>query len=191
MYQIGLALVPLSFVIMGILGGGAATLLKKLAAVDLRGRRMELVVVLATVWLTLLSWGLLRAFFGNSSACYGVAGKYSVSAEDLSSTYLLRFLHWSVFSPSEFVFRSLDSKIAGALNWTGMCTVKEGTGCLEHLGNSNASFFLRDTPHNEQCAADLLLVSSLYIAAVCSFVGSTALKHHERQQRRRRHLHHE
>ena len=194
MYEIGLALVPLSFVIMGFLGVGAATLLKKLAGVDVRGRRMELLVILATVWFSLISLGLLRAFFGKPGSCYGASGRYAVSADDLSSTFLLRFLHWVLFKPSEYFFRFIDSKFASILRWTGSCTHKEGSKCLEHIGSANASFFIRSDPSEEaigaeQCASDLLLVCSLYIAAALSFVFSSMLKQHERQLRRRRHLH--
>lgn len=193
-YSIGLALVPVSFVIMGILGGGAATLLKKLAGIDLRGRRMELMVLLATIGLSLLSWGLLRAFFGDTSACYGVAGQYSVTHDDLSSTILLRSLHWGVFTPAEFISRALDSKLARSFKWMRFCLNGDNeNACLEHLGKADSSFFLLENEDatKEQCASDLLLIGSLYIAAVCSYVGSTALKQHEREQRRRRHLHQE
>ena len=93
MYDLGLCLIPISFVVMGILGGGMATLLKKSAGFDLRGRVFELIVVLATLWLVVISWGVVLGFFGDTSQCYGSLGAYPVSSIELDAHGILKFLN--------------------------------------------------------------------------------------------------
>ena len=109
MYDIGFCLIPASFVIMGVLGGGAATLLKRVAGVDVRGRLMEFAVVAYTLWLSVVSWGLVKGFFGNANACYGTVGWYPVTATELASTYgVLRALRWLLLEPAQTVYLALD-----------------------------------------------------------------------------------
>jgi RING-variant domain len=84
MYDIGICILPASFVVMGILGGGMATLLKKWVGWDLRGRMMELLVVLATLWLSTVSWGLVKGFFQISPpTCCGMLGSIQISIQEL------------------------------------------------------------------------------------------------------------
>merc|ERR1711971_949135 len=44
---------------------------KKRVGVDIRGRVLELAVVLATFWLGSIGWGLIWAFFGEPEKCRG------------------------------------------------------------------------------------------------------------------------
>ena len=84
MYDIIVCIIPLSFVIMGILGGGIATVVKKGVGLDVRGRAMELLVVLATIWLSMITWGLVQAFFSvPHPTCYGTLGRFNVTQVDL------------------------------------------------------------------------------------------------------------
>lgn len=71
-YDLMLSFLPVNFMVMGILGGGIATVSKRFAAVDIRGRVLEMIVVLLTLWLTAVTWGLVRGFFGDASQCWGV-----------------------------------------------------------------------------------------------------------------------
>ena len=70
MYDLGLGFIPASFYIMSILGGGLATLLKKALGLDLRGRTFEMVVILLTLWLVFVSWGLVGAFFARTGTLF-------------------------------------------------------------------------------------------------------------------------
>jgi hypothetical protein len=185
MYDLGLCTIPASFVIMGILGGGIATLLKRTMGVDLRGRLLELAVVLCTLWLSVVSWGLVRGFFGESSACYGVVGDYSLSAEDLPSTPMLQAIRMVVLQPAEKVYLWADQLFLNSGPWlrAALCTSSETPGCFEHLPHASADFVLKENG-GEKCAADLMLFSSLYISSLFTYTASALCKHHERQRRR-------
>jgi len=71
-YDIGLSLLLASFMVMGVIGGGVATIMKKVVGVDIRGRGLELIVVMQTLLLANVSWGLVWGFFGDVSQCWGV-----------------------------------------------------------------------------------------------------------------------
>jgi RING-variant domain len=85
MYDIGICIIPASFVVMGILGGGFATVTKKWFGMDLRGRGMELAVVVGTIWFSVVSWGLVQGFFHArpNPTCYGVLGRIQATHQDL------------------------------------------------------------------------------------------------------------
>lgn len=188
MYDIGVCLIPASFVIMGILGGGIATVVKNAASVDMRGRLMELAVVLATLWLSVISWGLVKGFFGNAAACYGTVGSYNVTAEDVSSTYVLRGLRLLLLQPAEKIYLAWDRIFMNSLFRSALCTNAAAAGggvvgCFEHLPHTNADFILIEAG-GEKCAADLMLFFTLYLTAGLTFAGSALWKHHERQRRR-------
>jgi hypothetical protein len=188
MYDLGLCLIPISFIVTGILGGGAATVLKKAFGVDLRGRFLEASVVAVTLWLTIVSWGLVKAFFGESSSvCRGAMGSLSVTDEQLSSSYsTLRFLRMAILRPGQAYYLMWDRVpfMMGSWASTAFCTKTEtpDAGCFTHLPHANADFFLEDN-EGGRCASDLLLVVWLYIAAGFALLGSTLYKRHERNRR--------
>lgn len=70
-YDLGLSCLLGSFVVMGIIGGSIATSLKRGVGIDIRGRSLELTVVVLTLWMTCVAWGLVWGFFGESSRCWG------------------------------------------------------------------------------------------------------------------------
>lgn len=186
MYDLGLCLIPVSFIVTGILGGGVATLLKKAAGVDLRGRFLEAAVVLVTLWLTVVSWGLVKGFFGDSSACRGALGSFDVTEEQLSSSFnTLRSIRAVLLRPGEAYYLMWDRLPFMLGSWvsTAFCTNEETHGCFKHLPDANADFFLQEETGGGRCASDLVLVMWLYIAAVFTLSGSTVWKRHERQRR--------
>ena len=65
-------LLPINFISLGIVGGGIASTLKKSSGLDIRGRILEIVVVALTLLLTAISSGLVRAYFGDASKCWGL-----------------------------------------------------------------------------------------------------------------------
>ena len=194
MYDLGLAFLAMaSFFILAVLGGGVASCFKTFMGMDLRGRVMEFLVVVATLGLWAISWKLAQGFFGDAQACYGVFGTFNVSKQDLGSTYLLRAMHRCILQPAEFVYQLMDRTASRTGPWLHkiLCTsVKwnsdskndsEWNGCFERLPHSNADFFLQQTDAKSSssndlaaahCAADLLVVGWLYVAAGLAFIGT-------------------
>ena len=183
MYDLGLGFVPASFYIMGILGGGIATVLKKSIALDLRGRTFEMVVILLTVGLVLTSWGLVGAFFGDSSQCYGVLGSRSVP-NDGSASFLLNPLRRVVLQPAKSWFLMWDrlGQNSGTYLRKALCTPQTEEGCFEHLPKANPDFFLQENGGG-RCASDLMLVTWLYISAGVVALGNNFWKRRERHRR--------
>merc|ERR1712238_436270 len=107
MYDLGIGFIPLSFYVMAILGGGIATALKKSIGVDLRGRTFEVIVIFLTVSLVVVSWGLLGAFFGDSSKCHGVFGSLQLS-EGHHLYHTLRKLQTFILEPAKNWFLMWD-----------------------------------------------------------------------------------
>jgi RING-variant domain len=199
MYDLGLCLIPMSFVIMGILGGSMATFLKKTFGVDLRGRLLEFVVLLWTIWLTVISWGLVKGFFGNPSACYGAIGSLSISSDDLSSSRILAatrkvllrpgkayYLAWdrAARNSGKFVERIICTSSRSNVAAAAAETTGGGAGCFSHLPHANADFFTREF-QGEACASDLRLVVWMYIVALFSYSGFAFWKWLEKRQNQR------
>lgn len=182
MYDLGLGFVPVSFYVMAILGGGVATVLKKSAGLDLRGRTFEVIVILLTLWLVFVSWGLVSAFFGDSTSCRGVFGSYRFS-QDSNTSYLLAALRRFVLQPAASWFQMWDNLALNSGRWLRktLCTQQE-EGCFEHLHKANADFFFEEFD-GENCASDLILVSRLFISAAFVASGSHIWKRRERQRR--------
>ena len=182
MYDLGLGFVPACFYVMAILGGGIATVLKKSSGIDLRGRTFEMVVVLLTLWFVIVSWGLVSAFFGDTSACHGVFGSYQVS-QDNNPSYLLYGLRKFILQPAKVWFLMWDRLALKSGHWLrkALCTEQE-FGCFEHLHNANSDFFL-DEFDGGRCASDLSLVSWLFISAAVVASGNHFWKRRERQRR--------
>jgi len=190
MYDLGFCTIPASFVIMAILGGGLATLLKKSMGMDLRGRTFELVVLLLTLWLVVISWGAVGGFFGDASKCYGAVGSLSVSSSNLSSHFMLNVVHKIILKPAQTYYLFWDRLASKSGSWLrkALCTTQTSSeGCFEHLSSANADFILREND-GQRCASDLLLVVWLYISAGFVLVGQNLWKRRERQRRARRHF---
>jgi hypothetical protein len=183
MYDLGFGLVPASFYVMAILGGGAATLLKKSAGIDLRGRAFEMTIILLTLWLALVCWALVGAFFGDTSKCHGSFGSYIIASEDEQSRMLGLFRRF-VMKPAEKWFLMWDRLSLNSGPWLRkvLCTPQEEEGCFENLHKANADFFFEE--HNgSKCASDLSLVTWLFLVAGLVAIGNYVWKRRERQRR--------
>jgi hypothetical protein len=186
MYDLGLCLIPMSFVIMGVIAGGLATATKKFLRLDVRGRLLELAVVACTLYLSAISWGLVRGFFGDSSACMGAFGEYSVREDDMNNWYALHLIRKLLLRPGKSYYGLWDSlprKLESAWFQTAICVDKTSSGCFEHLPKANPDFFLAEQGGGK-CAADLMGVAWLNVLAGLSFAGCAFLKQQERQRRR-------
>lgn len=180
MYDLGLCLIPASFIVMGILGGGMGLVAKKCAGVDIRGRCLELTVVVATVFLWMTSWGLVQGFFGLPNACYGVLGNVAVSEDDVPR--LLCFAASAVLWPTERIYMVLDAlPLQSTLLKNAICS-RTSEGCFAHLPQQD---FYLEKNGGQACAGDLLFVTGVYILAYVVFLGTTAWKHQDRMRRHR------
>jgi hypothetical protein len=182
MYDLGLGFVPTSFYAMAILGGGFAASVKKSIGLDLRGRAFEVFVILSTLWLVVVSWGLVGAFFGDTSRCHGVFGNYKISPEDTPSV-LIRALQRFILKPAMSWFLMWDRLALNSGRWIrkALCTEQE-EGCFEHLYKANADFFLEEYDGG-RCASDLSLVSTIFMSAGVVASCSHLLKRRDRQRR--------
>lgn len=183
MYALGLASVPMSFIVMGVIGGGFAMAMKKAAGVDLRGRMLETVVVACTLYLSFVSWRLIQGYFHTSSACMGVFGSYTIPLDELPSWTMLNFVHYILYVDRLLCLWVDAMPRRFAWDWVSaaLCTGKND-GCFEHLSHANPYFFLASG--GEKCAADLSFMCWLYLTAGVTFIGSAIWKHRERQRRR-------
>jgi len=182
-YDLGFSFIPLSFYVMAILGGGIATALKKSIGLDLRGRAFEVGVILLTLCLVIVSWGLLAAFFGDSSRCYGVLGSQQLSEEDQLFQFLQR-VQRSVLEPAKNWFLMWDRLALGFGAWPRkiLCMPGQEVGCFEHLYKANSDFLL-DEVNGGRCSMDMVLVASLLQGAALVAAGNHYWKRRERQRR--------
>lgn len=193
-YDLGFSFIPISFYIMAILGGGIATALKKNFSVDLRGRTFELVIMLLTLGLSLISLGLLRAFFGDSSKCYGVFGSLQLSEDDQFYQFL-RKVQRAILDPAKNWFLMWDRFVLsyGPRTRNVLCMPRqEDIGCFEYLPKADSGF-LFDEENGGKCSMDMILVTSLLQGAAVVAAGNHYWKRRERHRRaaRRPRPHHD
>lgn len=184
MYDLGILLIPMSFIVIAVLAGSGATLVKKTAGYDIRGRLLELTVLVSTVWLAAVSWGLVQAFFGQPDACLGIVGTLSISPQEEEASWLLYGTRKFLLQPAKWYYLHWDGFVASSWTWMKslICTAPEDSDrCFAHV--PTVDFYLQ----NESCAADWVLFLYLYLAAAGAFLGSWLYKireRHVRQQQR-------
>lgn len=166
---------------MGILGGGVATAFKKGLGIDMRGRTLEFAVVLLTIWLVSVSWGLVWAFFGFEESCHGVlGGGYEQTANN--EKWILYILRRFVFEPAQSWFLLWDRLADNSGAWLrkGLCSNTEDS-CFAHVSRANPNFFLGE--EGQECAADLVLVTNLWLLSGATLFVSSLLKKRDRLRR--------
>ena len=168
-------LVPVNFIALGIVGGGIASSIKRSLGIDIRGRILEIIVVVMTMLLTLISSGLVRGYFGDASQCWGALSSLpSRSTERIMGPFhapLLNillidiplrqlqkwYLKWD-FILSKFGF--ISSRFICAPTPDGN-TDYITIGCSPSTRSINPQFYLDD-----KCSADMSLVVNVWIAAI-------------------------
>jgi len=155
-------------------------MLKKGAGLDLRGRTLETMVIIATTWLVVVSWGLVGAFFGGVSKCHGIFGQYKVS---MGGHLLLNGLRSVLLKPAMKWFLMWDRLALNSGPWLrkALC-MEQKTGCFEHLHKANADFFFEEQG-GAKCASDMNTVAWLFISAGLVASGNHLWKRRERQRR--------
>jgi hypothetical protein len=155
---------------MAVLGGGIATLFKRLGGFDMRGRTLELVVVVFTTLLVSVSWGVVWGMFGQPEACVGIVG-----ASHEHSNYM-KSLDKFVLGPAKAYFLFLDkSAMRHDRLRRLLCTSKDG-GCFPHLSKASPALLLS----SDACVGDVQLVSGIWLAAGVTLALSTLFKKRRR-----------
>eukprot|EP00934_Nitzschia_sp_Nitz4_P006696 Nitzschia sp. Nitz4//scaffold1_size375055//338367//340604//NITZ4_000336-RA/size375055-augustus-gene-0.696-mRNA-1//1//CDS//3329541225//6686//frame0 len=182
LYDLGLGVVVTSFFIMATIGGGIGNSVKKSVGIDLRGRTLEVVVLFSTIWLVVVTWGIIGGFFGDNSQCRGVFGSLVMDDVSLSSK-LLNMISRIVLKPAAGWFRMWDSLALNSGPWGrwALCMDQE-VGCFEHVHKANADFILPEEG-GEKCASDLKMVTLLYLSAGLVAVANHSWKQRDRQRR--------
>ncbi|KAL7527674.1 hypothetical protein ACHAXR_002075, partial [Thalassiosira sp. AJA248-18] len=192
-YDAMVTLLPINFIALGIVFGGIASTLKRSSGIDIRGRILEVIVVVLTLLLTGVSSGLVRGYFGDVSQCWGVFASSSWSSttaageeESVGPTYngpfspsflntvliniplrqiQLWYLKWDfILSKLGFISRRFICSPAPDGN-TDYSTI----GCSPSTRNINPQFYLEDgsgTGSGQQCSADIALVMGMWFMAL-------------------------
>jgi len=174
-YWVGLAMIPYNFLVLGVIAGFLATCVKKVSKVDLRGRALELLVVLATMGLSYLTWGLSRGFTVSSSHCHGVI-------PDLMTSIIPHFgnerlVNMYIRNPFFFLFQSnirrMDQWFTSLSYthriYTKICTFPPSSPktCFAITQTTNP-YFLSEEP---KCLQDSLLFFSLVFLGHAILIG--------------------
>jgi hypothetical protein len=162
---------------MGNIAGGVASFLKRMSGIDIRGRILEISVIICTLFITAVSSGVVRAYFGDSSQCWGVlasaTSSWAASAavkgpfiDSASNKAFAVLLHYAQLYYKKWDFLCAR---AGFLSRQFLCTptVDGNTdyasiGCSPPVRNINTYFYLED----ENCRADVAMVGGLWVAAI-------------------------
>lgn len=202
MYDLGLSFLWISFVVTGIIGGGIATLLKKQMGIDIRGRGLEALVVIMTFWLAHICWGLVWAFFGESSECKGVfnidlpfstsSNASTVIGEDTDDIGVVpTLIRYFILMPAKRGLIHIDNMLLKlgplATNW--ICTLDESLNvddanhstCLHLTRSANPEMMTAEG--GENCISDVNTVAKFWMAAVCMHGMSHMLKTLDRHRR--------
>jgi hypothetical protein len=172
-YDTSFTLLPINFVTMGNIAGGLASTLKRSAGIDIRGRILEISVIICTLFLTTVTSGIIRGFFGDSSYCWGVLASSTSWSESATQAFtdsasnkvlstMLRF--------AQLYYQKWDFICArtGFVSRKFLCTPTDDgnvdyatIGCSPPVRNINTEFYLEE----EKCRADIGMVGGLWVAS--------------------------
>jgi hypothetical protein len=200
-YDWGLSMLTFSFIIMAILGGGCAVAVKRLLKVDIRGRGLEIGVVLSTLWLTRISWGLVWAYFGDNSMCRGYMTKLFPFKEGSMAIFypavmLLRIL---LFRPGKSLIYFVDKMLLNsrpflrqflcaemntcALFSDAQSCVLQNPTCFRTTKAVNPDFYRPEYAGSSKCAADMDTVLFFWFLAAIIVLAGLFSNRRERQRR--------
>ncbi len=206
-YDLGLGMLWLSFVLIGVIAGGIATIMKREMGMDIRGRTLELSVVVMTLWMAWVAWGLVWSFFGvhGDDQCVGVMDNVGVLQSSLGipsfgvtssdygdyqpSTHML-LIQNLLLKPTKIMIDVIDKGLSKSptfvTNW--ICSPEENNEiCLELTRKTNPLFMSYEFG-GEKCASDFNVLTGICYFAGFVHVLGTVWK--QRRERGRRHRHH-
>ena len=164
---------------MGNIAGGFASTLKRSGGIDIRGRVLEIFVILCTLFLTGVTTGIVRGYFGDSSQCWGVfASSSSALMESRGQTTPLLFANGNnyskllaaVFQYAQSYYQKWDflCSRAGLISRNFLCTPTDDgntdyatIGCSPPVRSINPQFYLEE----ENCRADIEMMSTVWVMA--------------------------
>lgn len=211
-YDLGLGMLWLSFVIMGVIAGGIATILKREMGTDIRGRTLEVLVVLMTFWMALVGWGLVWSFFGvhDDDQCVGVMDKlgrlqtsigipslsfFTSNSDVIHPSREQRFVQNLLLKPTKELINFADSCLTKSPSFVSkwICSPEETAAdpsaqtCLELARKTNPDFMLQEFG-GEKCASDFnVIIFFLYFAGFIHAFGTIWKQRRDRGRRNRHH----
>jgi len=198
-YALGLFLVPRCFYVQGVIAGGFASGLRKTARIDIRGRALEIFVVLCTVAMSTLSLGLVWGFFGKSEKCISSSLIQSPNFTSQGVNSVLSksqiFITKYYLSPIGKLLKTIDQTFVHKLPkfvQTRVCSVRtqDENGpslCFESLDGIDPEFLLHGSCGNDF----LLLIPFLVLCLLTQFTWFLFKKRGgggDRQHRANRHV---
>jgi len=178
-----LTLLPINFLCMGVIVGGFATIIKSRQGFDIRGRMLELAVVFFTIWLTILTSGLVKAYFGDANKCAG----FMPLMASLPVGHLGPLL--TLFKCLDIWYKKWDYAFGklGILSNHILCvSTPDGSidfstiGCSQSIQNINPEFYLGE--EGRYCQADMILVLGFWMCAL-TFVAASHMDRYLRERR--------
>ena len=200
-YDWGLSMLTFSFIVMAIVGGGCAVVVKRLLKVDIRGRGLELLVVMSTLWLARVSWGIVWAYFGDNSMCRGYSTHvFQWTDRKISVFYpAVMMLRFFLFRPGKIVINFVDKMLMNSTPFIRQvlcveantcelladapsCDLQQRT-CLRTTNAVNPDFYRSEYTGGAKCAADMDTV--LFFWFLAAFVVMAGLFANRRERQRR------
>ncbi len=211
-YDLGLGMLFMSFILMGVIAGGIATIMKREIGMDIRGRTLELSVVIMTLWLAWVSWGLVWSFFGvyNSEQCVGFMDKmgtfrssvglpsiriFNANSDTINPSREQKLVQNLLLKPTKVMFNHGDTALTKLpkfiSNWICSPVEEAGDGstqsCLHLVRNMNPEFMLQEFG-GEKCASDFnVMMFFWYFAGFVHALGTVWKQRRDRGRRQRHH----
>ena len=170
------------FFVASNLGGSVATVMKKIFRVDLRGRFLESTVVLITLFVGYMKWGIIWGFFGRPDYCLGF---FNVPFKGpYISSPLLKFFRQGMLTPIASLLQGYDSMFVRYGRVNIMCTPtmleeSDGLKCFETPNAANP-WFLED-PEGQACASDNHVLLCIYALSFIVMTLAFVLKKTDRR----------
>lgn len=212
LYDLGIFSILLSFTISGIIGGGMAQCLKKINGQDIRGRSLEAAVVISTLFLAHITWGLTWAFFGKPQSCTGITTNRNpffnthTTATSSHSTHTntnngihLSTLHSMCFRPAKVLISMMDRMILSFVGPTiapYVCNINNDDNNRDIATTAGSSTIITTClrmaknanpdfwMEYQNCRSDLNFLTVIYTIAFVILLSGHWIKQRERQQRR-------
>lgn len=159
---------------MGNIAGGVASTLKRSGGIDIRGRILEVSVIICTLFLTAVTTGLVRGYFGDSSQCFGVLASSTPFTESTTEGPFIDSFSNKAFAAlleyAKLYYNKWDFLGARAtiMSRNFLCTPTEDgntdyatIGCSPPVRSINTQFYLEE----ENCQADIGMIVGIWSAA--------------------------
>jgi len=172
LYGTGLASIPASFLVVGILSGYFASITKKLLKIDIRGRILEMSVVICTLKVAYASWAITQAFFGittNNCSNFRCTSIYSIAIIKLAHNTILYPIYRLLTIVDRLVLQKTSILSFLCKETTNNINREEQYYCLESIQNADSNL-------GGKCKFDIILLSFLWLTAALVTLSSMLFK---------------